>query len=476
MSPSAKLTTKILATMGPASESPHRCKALIQAGASAFRMNFSHGTHEEHAVRFNTVRQVAAELGRHIPIVSDMQGPKLRVGKLAGGQLKLGYGDLIDAILAKEAGDGIIPIPHQELFDALSPGDAVMLDDGNLRLEVTEKQKDRLQFKVDVPGLLTDKKGINIPGRRLKIDALTKKDREDLVFALDQETDYIALSFVQTAQDVHEARELIGDRARIISKIEKPSAMDDLDDIVAASDGVMVARGDLGVELPLEQVPQAQRRIIRTARGQGKLVIVATQMLQSMVEAPTPTRAEASDTATAVYYGADAVMLSAESAVGRHPEAAVAIMSRIIRATSQDPAYHDELENSAMNIETHGPAAAIATAASFASEVTNAAAIVASTESGSTAYSISQLRPDVPIISLTPNEKTARQTSLAWGVQAHKIDQVADFEQLSKISVQTSHDLLDLSDEDYVVLLAGIPTGREGGTNTMKIIRVGDGS
>lgn len=470
-----RLTTKILATMGPASDQPHRTRALIQAGASAFRMNFSHGAHEEHAQRFATVRSVAGDLGRHIPIVSDLQGPKLRCGRIAGGSMKLGYADLIEAQLGETAPEGIIPIPHQELFDALKAGDTVMLDDGFLRLTVAEPGASRIVFKVDVPGTLTDRKGINIPGRRLPIAALTEKDIEDLHFCLEQETDYIALSFVQTATDVEQARALIKGRARIISKIEKPSALDELDRIVAASDAVMVARGDLGVELPLEMVPPAQRRIIRAARAQGKLVIVATQMLQSMIDAPTPTRAEASDTAAAVYYGADAVMLSAESAVGRHPEAAVAIMARIIRAASNDPAYYEEMSDVPGEVEMASMADAVASAASYAAEVTDAAALIASTNSGSTAYAIAQLRPTARVLALTPNAKTARQVALAWGIEPIVIDAAPNFEALSKRAVDVARERLNLDTEDHVVLLAGIPTGVTGGTNTMKIIRIGDG-
>ncbi|WOI52885.1 pyruvate kinase [Parvularcula sp. LCG005] len=476
MSASRHVTTKILATMGPASESVHRARALVQAGVSAFRMNFSHGSHEEHAVRFNTVREVAKDLGRHVPIIADMQGPKLRCGRIAGGSMQLNFGDRVEAILGETAPEGVIPIPHEELFEALKADDVVMLDDGFLRLSVIEAGEKRIEFKVEVPGKLTDRKGINIPGRKLRIDALTEKDKADLAFALEQNTDYIALSFVQTAEDVHNARKLIGDRARIISKIEKPSALDELDAIVAASDGVMVARGDLGVELPLEMVPPAQRRIIRTARAQGKLCIVATQMLQSMIDSPTPTRAEASDTATAVYYGADAVMLSAESAVGRHPEAAVAIMARIIRAASSDPSYFEDMDLLDLDGDDHSVPQALATAASFAADVTKASAIVASTNSGSTAYTISQHRPIMPIVAVTPNDKTARQLGLAWGVEPILIDHQDDFESMSRTAVQTCRERMNLEADDHIVLLAGIPTGRTGGTNTLKIIRVGDAS
>ena len=468
-------TTKILATMGPASDSEHRIEALLRSGVTAFRMNFSHGSHEEHAARFARVRAVARRIGRPVPIVSDLQGPKLRVGSLSGGELRLRYGEDVTAVLGKTADEGVIPIPHQEMFDVLEPGDALMLDDGLLRLTVKEGGKDRLVLSVEVPGLLTDKKGINVPTRRLPIPALTQKDRADLDFALSQETDYIALSFVQTPQDVEEAKSIIGGRARVIAKIEKPQAVEDIDAIADAADALMVARGDLGVELPLEQVPLAQRKIIRAARARGKPVIVATQMLQSMVESPTPTRAEASDTAAAVYLGADVVMLSAESAVGRHPEAAVAIMTRIIRAASSDPDYAAEMGRVAGDQHPDTPAAAVAMSAASTAGSVHCGAVVASTNTGGTAYAIAKLRPAVPILVLTPNERTARQAALAWGTLPVIVEEQPDFEALSQAAAGAARDALSLSDEDRVVLLAGIPTGVTGGTNTLKLIRIGDG-
>ncbi|WP_370338103.1 pyruvate kinase [Parvularcula marina] len=467
-------TTKILATLGPASEAPHRVKALISAGASAFRMNYSHGEHEEHLGRLTTVREVASEMGRHVPIVSDMQGPKLRVGKIAGEALKLGFGDEVEALLGETAPEGTLPVPHEELFEALKAGDELMIDDGAIRLSVIEGGSAKMVLKTEVPGTVTNRKGINVPGRRLRIDALTDKDRSDLAFALEHNTDYVALSFVQCAEDVQAAREIIGTRSRIISKIEKPSALEDLEGIVEASDGVMVARGDLGVELPLEQVPPAQRRIISMARERGKLVIVATQMLQSMVDAPIPTRAEASDTATAVYLGADAVMLSAESAVGRHPEAAVAIMTRIIRAVSEDPNSFAEIAAACPDPFMNAVGGATAVAAADAADLVDATAIVAATNSGSTAYLISQLRPEQPIIALTPHELTARQVALAWGVTPKIIKDTEDFEELTRFAAEASSEFTGAQSENLAILLAGLPPGRVGSTNTMKIFRIGD--
>jgi len=338
--------TKILATVGPASSAPDTLRLLHDVGVNAFRLNFSHGAHEDHARSVEFIRQVAEEKDRPICIVADMQGPKLRVGPFKGGSTELKYGSTVTLKLGDEEGSGdIIMVPHPELFAALEKDHILKFDDGKLQVTVISNSGKEIKAKVDVPGKLSDRKGLNVIGAVLPMSAMTEKDREDMAFALSQDVDYIALSFVQTPQDVREAREIIGDRAGIIVKVEKPSAVEQLDDILVLADAVMVARGDLGVELPLEQVPIVQRRIIRKARALGKPVIVATHMLESMIDSPTPTRAEASDVATAVYLGTDAVMLSAETAVGRHPATAVAIMDRIIRAAETDPEFWDYFRN-----------------------------------------------------------------------------------------------------------------------------------
>ena len=289
MTDSSSRLCKIVATLGPSSDGPDRIRSLARFGVDMFRLNFSHGSHEEHRKRLDHVRAAEQTAGKMLPVLADMQGPKLRVGQLPGGARELKFGEIV-TLARREASSepGTIPVPHQELFEALETGDDIMLDDGLLRLTITENDGSTAKAKVMVPGLLTDNKGINIPGRRLDIPALTEKDRKDLAFALDCGADYIALSFVQSAADVAEARRLIDGRAGLISKIEKPSALEELEEIIDLSDAIMVARGDLGVELPLEQVPIAQRRIIRLARRKGKPVIVATQMLQSMVDSPTP--------------------------------------------------------------------------------------------------------------------------------------------------------------------------------------------
>ncbi|MEM9837963.1 MAG: pyruvate kinase [Pseudomonadota bacterium] len=466
--------TKILATLGPASSAPHRIEAMLRSGASAFRFNFSHGSHEDHAERFVTVREIAAKLGKPVAIVSDLQGPKLRVGKLSGGELKLSYGESYEAILGEEAGEGQIPVPHPELFAALQVGDDVMMNDGAFRFTVAEAGAERMVLKCDVPGKLTNNKGINIPGRKLPLAALTEKDRADLAFALEQGTDYVALSFVQTAEDLREARRLIGDNpARLIAKIEKPGAMAELQEIVQETDCLMVARGDLGVELPLEAVPRAQRKIIRLARSAGKPVIVATQMLESMIESPTPTRAEASDTAAAAYLGADCVMLSAETAVGRHPEAAIAIMKRILTAVAEDEGSAAEIAAAAERITPESDAEVVAASAAWAAEKAGTSGILAATLSGGTAYAVARNRPAVPVVAITANPVSARQLALVWGVYPVSVEHDASFEELSQNAARVAREQLDVSDDDRIILIAGQPSGVKGGTNTMKLIRVG---
>ncbi|NRA30927.1 MAG: pyruvate kinase [Parvularculaceae bacterium] len=466
--------TKILATLGPASSAPHRLEAMLRAGASAFRFNFSHGSHEDHAERFKLVREVAEKVGRPIAIVSDLQGPKLRVGKLVDGELQLSYGENYEARLGEAADAGVIPIPHPELFAALQVGDEVMMNDGAFRFTVQEAGEERMVMRCDVPGKLTNNKGINIPGRKLPLAALTEKDRKDLAFALEQGTDYVALSFVQTAEDLREARRLMGDNpAKLIAKIEKPGAMAELEEIIAETDCLMVARGDLGVELPLEDVPRAQRKIIRMARAAGKPVIVATQMLESMIESPTPTRAEASDTAAAAYLGADAVMLSAETAVGRHPESAIAIMNRILAAVAKDEGAATEIAAAAEKSEPGTDAEVIAASAAWAAEQAGAAAILAATLSGGTAYAVARNRPSMPVLAITPNPVSARQLALTWGVHPIPVEKDSSFEDLAKNAARVAQDKLDVADDARIVLIAGQPSGVRGGTNTMKLIKVG---
>src|SRR6267154_854744 len=349
-------SAKIVATIGPASAGGERLRALFDAGVDVFRLNFSHGTHEEHRARFAEIRQVEADTGRPIGILADLQGPKLRLGNFAGGKVEIAAGAHFRLDLDKHPGDqNRAPLPHPEVFEALHPGTDLLLDDGKVRLRVVTCGPDFADTEIVVGGTLSDHKGVNVPGVVLRISAMTDKDRADLSFALQQGADWVALSFVQRPEDVAEGRKLIGNAAGLMVKLEKPAAISRLDEIIDLADALLVARGDLGVEMPPEDVPSVQKQIIHACRLAGKPVIVATQMLESMITAPTPTRAEASDVATAVYEGADAVMLSAETAAGQYPIEAVTMMDRIACRVQEDPLYHSMLEGSRIEHEHTAP-------------------------------------------------------------------------------------------------------------------------
>ncbi|MDZ4775788.1 MAG: pyruvate kinase [Alphaproteobacteria bacterium] len=466
---------KIVATLGPASDPPERMMMVIEAGVDCFRLNFSHGSKDEHAKRVATIREAEKRIDRPIAIIADLQGPKLRVGDFVDGGVTLRYNDIVTLEASRELGEGsIIRLPHPEIVETLEVGDILKLDDGKLQLTITAIKGKQREARVDFGGVLKNRKGVNVPSRRIPISALTEQDKDHLAFALEQGVDYVALSFVQSAEDVQEARALIGDRAGIISKIEKPAALDDLGEITRLSDAIMVARGDLGVELPPEQVPIAQRRIIRVARIFGKPVIVATHMLESMIDAPTPTRAEASDVATAVYQGADAVMLSAESAVGRHPASAVAIMDRIIKAVEGDPDHWANLARDAARPEqTTGDA--IAQAARNIAEVIDAAKVVAYTATGSTALRLSRERPRRGIIAMSPRMETARQLCLAWGVTSVVTDDAQDTDDMVAKAEACVQRLGAAGPGDRIVITAGVPFGRPGKTNMIRIVRIEGG-
>ncbi len=463
---------KIVATMGPASDPPERLAMLIQAGVDCFRLNFSHGSKDDHARRLAAIRAAEEQAGSAVGVFADLQGPKIRVGSFEGGEIKLKFNEVVTLEASTEAGSqGLIRLPHPEIINALEEGDILKLDDGKLQITVIERGRTQLKARVDHGGVLKNQKGLNVPTRRIPISALTPKDREDLAFALDLGVDYIALSFVQHPEDVREARELIKDRAGIISKIEKPSALENIEEIVELSDAVMVARGDLGVELPPEQVPIAQRKIIRAARAAGRPVIVATHMLESMVEAATPTRAEASDVATAVYQGADAVMLSAESAVGRHPQSAVAIMDRIIRAVEEDEEYWTSLPRD-MTPPQATTADAIALSARHIADVIGCAALVAYTSTGSTAFRVARERPRCGVIGLTPLVETARKLSLVWGVRSMVTEDVSNVEEMVDKADAAVRKLGVAEVGDRIAVIAGIPFGRAGKTNTIRVLRL----
>ena len=463
---------KILATIGPASRAPDTLRLLHDVGVDAFRLNFSHGSHEDHAASVKAIRGVQEATGNPICIVADMQGPKLRCGSFEDGKIELRYGETVEIRQGKTPGKpGLIVMPHQELMDAMVEGTVLKFDDGKLQVTVLSNDGKTAKARVDVPGELSERKGINVVNTVLPMSAMTDKDRVDMAFALTLDVDYIALSFVQTSQDVRDARQIIGDKAGIIVKIEKPSAVEDLDSILMTADAAMVARGDLGVELPLEEVPVVQRRIIRKCRALGKPVIVATHMLESMIDAPTPTRAEASDVATAIYQGADAVMLSAETAVGRHPATAVAIMDRIISAAEKDPIFWEYFKSIKLPYEATAEDAISGAVRGIATKL-NAKAVLGYTLTGSTVQRISRERPPCRILGLTPNMQTASRLALSWGVLPVVTEDPADFDDMMGRVSDLAKAKLDLQKGDTVMISAGVPFGQPGRTNTLNISQI----
>ena len=465
-------SARILATLGPASSTRERIRALAEAGADVFRLNFSHGSHEDHAERYRLIRAVEAEIGRPIGVLMDLQGPKLRVGRFAEGKVALVPGARFRLDLDPTAGDAKrANLPHPEIFAALEAGTELLLDDGKLRLRVDACGADFADTTVLVGGTLSDRKGVNVPGVVLPISPLTAKDRADLDFGLALGVDWVALSFVQRPEDLREARELVGDRAWIMAKLEKPAAIDALDAIIALADGVMVARGDLGVELPPQQVPVLQRRIVRAARAAGRPVVVATQMLESMISSPVPTRAEASDVATAIYDGADAVMLSAESASGQYPVEAVSIMHGIVCEVERDPAWRAGLEASHTAAAANTPDA-ICCALRRVAGLLEPAATVAYTSSGFSALRASRERPVAPILALTPQPTTARRLALVWGVHAVPFEEVHDVAEMVEHAARAVQNLGFGSAGDAVVVIAGLPFGQRGSTNLLHVARI----
>ena len=460
---------KIVATLGPASSSPEMISALFAEGVDIFRLNFSHGTHEEHAERLDTIRRLERKTGRPIGIVADLQGPKLRVGTFAGGPVELRAGNRFRLELKRKTGDAEgARLPHPEIFAALEIGTDLLLNDGRIRLRILDCSEEWADTEVIAGGELSDRKGVNVPGVVLPISAITDKDRDDLRFALDQGVDWIALSFVQRPEDVAEARRLIAGRAAVLIKLEKPAAIQRLDELIDLSDAVMVARGDLGVEMPPEDVPSLQKQIVRVCREAGKPVIVATQMLESMVNAPAPTRAEASDVATAVWDGADAVMLSAETAAGQYPREAVGMMNRIIRRTESDPYYRSLISGDASRPEANA-ADAISAAARQVAHTVGAAAIVTYTMSGATALRAARERPDVPILGLTSDMRTARRLALVWGVHSVHTGDVTSFSSMVQKARAIAHREHFAGMGDKIVITAGVPFGTPGATNTLRI-------
>ncbi len=461
--------TKIVATLGPASGDPVMMRKLFETGVDVFRLNFSHGSHEDHAKNVQTARDLEKEFGRPVCLLADMQGPKLRIGKFKNDSISLTEGMAFRFDLEDALGDETrVQLPHPEVLEAMEPGSEILLDDGKVRVEVTGKDAKGLDAKIISGSKLSNNKGFNIPGVILPIEALTEKDKIDLEAAIGMGVDWIAQSFVQRAEDVVQAQGLIKGRAALIAKIEKPSAVEFIDEIIEVVDGIMLARGDLGVEIPPEQVPAVQKRVVRRVRHAGKPVIVATQMLESMVDNARPTRAEASDVATAVYDGADAVMLSAETAVGQYPIEAVSIMNRICETTESDRNYrrimnsdHPETENNASD--------AITVAATYIAKDIQAAVIVNYTTTGSTTLRTVRQRPNVPILCLTQEPRTARRLILSFGVRTVEVDNINRFRDAVKMAVRVAKDRGYAQAGDKIVLTAGVPFGVSGTTNILRI-------
>jgi pyruvate kinase len=467
-------STKIVATLGPATSTPEGIEALFHAGVDVFRLNFSHGVQEDHRVRVQVIRAIEQKVGRPISILLDLQGPKLRVGTFRDGSVALKAGAAFRLDLDPTPGDDKrAPLPHPEIFAVIEAGAELLLDDGRIKLRVREAGRDHCLCEVVTGGVLSDRKGVNVPGVVLPLSPLTDKDRRDLAFGLDLGVDWVALSFVQRPDDIAEGRKLIAGRAALLAKLEKPAAIERLDEIVELCDAIMVARGDLGVEMPPEDVPSLQKRILRSCRREGKPVIVATQMLDSMVNAPAPTRAEASDVATAVYDGADAVMLSAETATGSYPVEAVTMMNRIIRRTEQDPLYRRLMDADHAEPESTS-ADAITAAARQIAHTIKATAIVTYTTSGSTTLRAARERPDVPILCLTQRLGTARRLSLCWGVHSVVTEDINAFQEMVAKAVSVARQEEFAKPGDRLVVTAGVPFGTPGATNILRIAWVGD--
>jgi len=467
--------TKIVCTIGPATNSPDMMRALIRAGMNVARINFSHGDRAAHAQSISTLRQIAEQERRLVAVMGDLQGPKLRVGEIEGGAVELRKGEIV--ILTSRPRSGAeeeIPVPHPELLRDLRAGQTVLLDDGNLELIVTQAGEGCLKCRVVTGGQLTSHKGINVPGAALRLSTLTPKDREDAAFALEQKIDFFALSFVRRAADVCELRQFLRDRKAdvpIIAKIEKPEALSVFDEILAEADGIMVARGDLGVETPAEEVPFHQKHIIHACNRAGKPVITATQMLQTMIDNPRPTRAEASDVANAILDGTDAVMLSGETAVGSYPVEAVETMAAICanaEAHLTSSPMHDKSGSHATITEAISCAAV-----EIACEI-NSTAIVTATMSGMTARMVARHRPHIPIVAVTPDQATLVRLSLVWGVTPVRVAPFETTDDMVRMMVRTARQKGLAAWGDPVVLTAGIPFGSGGRTNMLKVHVVGE--
>jgi len=461
---------KILATLGPASREPAMIGKLLEAGADAFRVNMSHGDHETHAATIAAIRAAEKEYGRPITILCDLQGPKLRVGTFRDGRAVIRHSGHFTLDRNPEPGDETrVCLPHPELFGVLKKGQRLLIDDGKLKLRVIEAKDDSILCSAEIGGVISDRKGVNVPDAVVPIPALTEKDRRDLAFAVEQGADWIALSFVQRPEDVAEARRLMGGYGALMAKIEKPAAVDRLDGIIELADGIMVARGDLGVELNPEEVPPIQKQIVSATRRSGKPVVVATQMLESMIESPTPTRAEVSDVANAVYDGVDAVMLSAETASGAWPVEAVTIMHRIAAQVEADPVYQDRIHFTEVRPDAT-TADALSEACAQIARTMTLTGIIVFTLSGSTARRVARERPPVPMLVLTPSTKIARRMGLLWGAHAVTTKDIGSFEEMIGKGKRMAlrHSFGEAGSK--LIALAGVPFGTPGSTNLLHIV------
>jgi len=461
---------KILATLGPASDTADMIATLLHAGADGFRVNMSHGDHETHARTIAAIREIEAKSNRSVAVLCDLQGPKLRVGEFKKGGAVIRHGTHFTLDRNPELGDDTrVYLPHPELFEILDKNERLLIDDGKLRLRVIRASKDEILCSAEVGGRISDRKGVNVPDTVIPVPALTDKDRRDLAFALENGADWIGLSFVQRPEDVAEARRLMGGQAALMAKIEKPAAVRHIDEIIELSDGIMVARGDLGVELNPEEVPPLQKRLVEAARATGKPVVVATQMLESMIERPTPTRAEVSDVANAVYDGADAVMLSAETAAGDWPVEAVTIMDRIADQVESDETYFERI-HIAKTPPDSTTADALALSCARIADTLPIDGIIVFTGSGSTARRVARERPHAPMLVLTPSPATARRVALLWGAQAIVTRDIGSFEEMiakgKRMALRNGFGEAG----SRLITLAGVPFGTPGSTNLIHVV------
>jgi len=463
---------KIIATLGPGTADAKSINDLFLAGVDVFRLNFSHGTHEEHKACFDVIRALEKKHERPIGVLLDLQGPKLRLGVFENGKAELFAGNPFRLELTKTQGNDFgASLPHPEIFAALKPGFKLLLDDGKIELMVQRCGVDFAETIVITGGEISDRKGVNVPSAMLNLAAITEKDRGDLQYGLKLGVDWVALSFVQRPEDIVEAKKLIDGRAGVMAKLEKPSAINYLDEIVDLADAVMVARGDLGIELPPEDVPALQKQILYSCRCAGKPVVVATQMLESMIHSPTPTRAEVSDVATAIYDGADAVMLSAETAVGEYPIDTVSMMGRIISRVEVDPLYRKLTDSERRQAESTA-SDAITAAARQSAQIISAAAIVTFSSSGSTTLRASRERPSVSILGLTPIWETARRMTLVWGVHSVVTPDLTSFTEMVNLAIKSAKHEGFATTGDSLVVTAGVPFGTSGATNVLRIAKI----